>query len=293
MRYGRFAAAAGVVVLVAASALAGRPIDEKKAASPTGTVEISNVAGSVRVTGWDRAEIAVRGTLGEGAERLDFSVTGDRALIKVVLPRNGHNVESSNLEISLPAGSRVEGNTVSADITVAKVAGKLELESVSGDIVVEATSKEVDARTVSGSIKVAAPAAVRAKSVSGVVNLKGPVGEVHVASVSGVVTIAGGPFADATIETTSGRIRVDGDLAKDGRLEAKSVSGSVELALPAAVAARFEVSTLSGKIENEFGAPARRTSEYGPGHELEFTNAGGGARIRVRTFSGSVTLRKR
>ena len=49
-------------------------------------VEISNTAGSVVVTGWDRNEVEITGELGEGTERLDFTKGDKVTRIKVVLP---------------------------------------------------------------------------------------------------------------------------------------------------------------------------------------------------------------
>ncbi len=48
---------------VALPAIAQQKLDEKRPASKDGVVEVHNVAGSVRVTGWDRDEVAVAGTL--------------------------------------------------------------------------------------------------------------------------------------------------------------------------------------------------------------------------------------
>ena len=76
-------------------------------------------------------------------------------------------------------------------------------------------------------------------------------------------------------------------------VEAQTVSGDVELRLPSTVGADFEVHTFSGDIRNEFGHEARRTSEYGPGRELEFSNGDGSARVYVKTLSGEIRLLKR
>ncbi|MDQ1345856.1 MAG: hypothetical protein QG586_1387, partial [Pseudomonadota bacterium] len=67
-------------------ALAGTPIDKRTAADPAGTVEISNMAGSVVVTGWDRNEVEVTGELGKGTERLEFTKSDKVTRIKVILP---------------------------------------------------------------------------------------------------------------------------------------------------------------------------------------------------------------
>ena len=55
-------------VLVPAWALAQTPVDQKRPAAASGKVTIENMSGSVKVTGWDRAEVQVKGTLGDGAE---------------------------------------------------------------------------------------------------------------------------------------------------------------------------------------------------------------------------------
>ncbi|MGE5235228.1 MAG: DUF4097 family beta strand repeat-containing protein [Acidobacteriota bacterium] len=281
-------------VLAAAAALAQQDVNERRPAAKDGVVEIENVAGSVRVVGWDRLEVEVTGSLGRGTERLEFSGSPERTLIKVVLPRHAHDVDGSHLTVKVPGGSRVEANTVSADITVEQVSGALSLESVSGEVKASGTPIEVKASSVSGSIEISAgTASTRVKSVSGDVTLVGAGKAVEASSVSGRVSVAGDDVENGELETTSGSIRFDASLAKNGRLDVKTVSGDAELILPASVMADFHISTFSGDIDNELGPAARRSSEYGPGKELDFTTAGGGARVWVKTFSGSVSLRKK
>ena len=57
------------------------------------------------------------------------------------------------------------------------------------------------------------------------------------------------------------------------------------------VSARFEVSTFSGRIDNDFGPDGERTSRFAPGRALEHTTRDGSARISIETFSGNVFLR--
>jgi DUF4097 and DUF4098 domain-containing protein YvlB len=290
----KIASVAVALLIGAAAALAGERVDQKRPASRDGVVEINNVAGSVRISGWDRDEVAVVGTLGRGTERLEFSGTDGRTILRVVVPRRSRNVDGSDLEISVPRASRVEVETVSADVTVADIAGRLVAESVSGEIVVHCSSPEVDLKTVSGSLKVAAPAArVHAKTVSGRVEVRGVKGDIDVGSVSGAVTVSAEGVKNCRLETTSGPISLDGSLAPGGRVDANTVSGSIELRLPPDVSAEIEASTFSGDIDNELGPKARRTSEYGPGRELSFSQGSGDGRIKVRAFSGSIALRKK
>ena len=287
----------GILALAAAAATfpaaAQQHVDEKRPAARDGVVEVDNVSGSVTVTGWDRDQVAVTGTLGKGTERLEFTGSGSRTIVRVVLPLFAHHVDGSDLEIMVPLGSGLEIETVSADIAVAKVGGEVDLESVSGEITVAGEPKGFGAKTVSGDIRItAATAPGRAKSVSGAITLGGVTGSVEAASVSGTISVRGDAVSRIEIETTSGDIRFDAGLAKDGRVEVKTVSGSVELTLPAATAADFDVTTFSGDVTNEFGPAARRTSEYGPGKELSFSTGAGG-RVVAKSFSGNVHLRKK
>jgi hypothetical protein len=72
----------------------------------------------------------------------------------------------------------------------------------------------------------------------------------------------------------------------------ETVSGPVELLLPAGFAADFSISTFSGAIVNELG-PAAKAEGWGPGKDLKFTSGQGGARVSVETLSGAIHIRKR
>jgi DUF4097 and DUF4098 domain-containing protein YvlB len=290
----RIVTMAVAVALLALPALAQQSINERRPASPTGTVEISNVAGSVRVTGWSQGEVEVTGTLWKGVERLEFSGPPERVLVKVVLPRNAREVEGSHLTVKVPAGCRLEVETVSADITVDGLTGALDVESVSGEITLTGEPSAIEAESVSGDMEISAKSAtMRLASVSGSIKARGARGEVTVETVSGNATVDATGVDRVELETVSGTIRFAGDLSANGRLEAESVSGTVEVALPAGVSGSFRLKSFSGDIENELGPPARRTSEYGPSREAEFTTGGGGARVEIETMSGSIVLRKR
>ena len=94
------------LLLAAPSAPAQTRVDQSRPASADGLVDIENMSGSVKVVGWDKNEVAVRGTLGRRAEGLDFSGSGSRTRIEVETQGSPHGV-SSDLEISVPARSRL------------------------------------------------------------------------------------------------------------------------------------------------------------------------------------------
>ncbi len=246
-----------VLMLLAAGTLtlAGEDIHKKVDASRNGKVEIDNLAGSVSVTGWDRDEVEITGTLGKGTERLDVQEKGDRVIIEVVLPSGRNNrIEGTELNIRVPRGSEVEVSTVSASIDVSDVDGPLELNSISGAVRVKGEPEEVEVDNVSGRITVDA-------------------------------RLDRGEF-----NTVSGHIEARLDLTSRSRVEFDTVSGHVELTVPRGLDADFDISTFSGRIACDFGPEPRKTSRYTPGHELNFSTGSGGARVSASSFSGRVTI---
>jgi len=272
------------------AALAAEPIDETKPASPTGTVRIENVSGSVVVKGWSRDEIAVSGELGEGSEELQFRVTGDRATIKVVLPRRARNVEETDLIVQVPAASALDISTVSATIDVSGVTGDTEAESVSGDVKVEGDIAHLEATSVSGNLEIAATTAtLDAETVSGTIEILGDAGEVEGSSVSGDIRVEGKRADSVSLETVSGTLEFEGHIGK-GPFDFESHSGSIELALGGEPDAEFEISTQTGSIRSDFGEAPRPKRRYGPGEELDFTLGSGTAHVSISTISGSIRL---
>lgn len=284
--------AAAAVALVATAAT-GDEIDRRLTVPRDGTVVIDNLAGSVTVTGWDQAEVHVVGTLEEQVEEFIFETSGDRTRIKVVYPKRVERTEGSFLEIHVPSASRVDVNTVSADIEITAVTGRVEPNTVSGDVTVEGRPAEINAETVSGNVVLEVECGrVYAQSVSGDVEVEGVRGDVEVETVSGEITVTGDTFRRFDGNSVSGDITFRGALGDDGNFSFNAHSGDVIVILPDDVSAEFQVSTFSGDIDNDFGPTGRRTSEYAPGRELEFSTGGGDARVRINTFSGDVELHR-
>jgi DUF4097 and DUF4098 domain-containing protein YvlB len=235
-------------------------IDETRPAAPDGTVQIELIAGRVQVEVGNDGEVHVTGTLNEEFEELEFSSDGGDTTIEVDLVEGRHRFRSAaDLRVRVPAGSRLEIETVSADLEIDGVRGAVSLESVSGRITIRGASDELYLESVSGSIDIETDA----------------------------------PLRRGEFETVSSDLKLSVDLARNGRLDVESVNGDVTLLLPASVEAGFSVETFSGDIDNEFGPRATKTSEYVPSKRLEFSTGSGDARVTVEAFSGTVRLRKR
>lgn len=293
MRWMTTAALTSILVLLAVPALAQTEINETRPLDGSATLSVSNISGSVKVTGWNRNEIQVTGTLGKGTEELRITGNQSRMGIEVVLPRMSRNVKPTHLVISLPRGCRLEVSTVSADIELDQFDGAIELESVSGDITAVCGAGDVEIASVSGEISLDCDSAnTDVESVSGDVRLRGVHGVLSGSTVSGDFLVEGSTFTRISAESVSGNLQFDCGLAGGARVEVSAHSGDVVFLFAGGLSAECEISTFSGRITNGFGIEGIK-NEYGPGTELNFTAGSGDGRVEISTFSGNVVLKQK
>jgi DUF4097 and DUF4098 domain-containing protein YvlB len=272
-----------VVVTVAAALLLGQAaradeIDKSAQADPRGEVVISNVAGEVQVTGWDRNEVHVRADLSDDEQRLEFRTSGARTTIEVVLPR-GHSYRgSTDLIVQVPRNSSLTMTTVSADQTIKDVRGMQRLQAVSGTIQTELWNEDVEVKNVSGEVNVrghSGKGTLRANSVSGGLRLEDIGSEMDLNTVTGDMTVRVAELSKARIRTTN---------------DAEGINGDLRFRFPRTLDAEFDISTFNGDIDNCFGPKPHRTSEYGPGNALRFKEGNGDGRVRIKALNGTVEI---
>jgi DUF4097 and DUF4098 domain-containing protein YvlB len=288
----RAALVLATVLAVPAWSAAQTAVDQKKPAAPDGTVSIENMAGSIKVTGWDKAEVQVKGSVGAGGE-LSIAGTGKSIHIEIESDRNPMGVKS-DLDIYVPAGSAVEIEGFQATITAIGVTGSVKAETVNGSITQSGATKNVELQSVNGDVDVTkASGRVKAESVNGSVVLHDASGELEASTVHGKLHVLGGTWQRAEMESVAGTVRFEAAIAPRATVSIETVSGAVQLLLPAGVGAEFAVSSFSGAITNELGPAAQKQSKWTPQTELSFTAGSGGARVTVETLSGGIEIRKR
>ncbi|MEO8746186.1 MAG: DUF4097 family beta strand repeat-containing protein [Rhodanobacter sp.] len=284
-----------LALLLATPASAGTPLDKSVPATANGRVQVSSVAGSVKVTAWNRDQIHIGGTLSRDAKQLAVETTASGVTIRVVLPHLSFGShEGSHLVIQVPATSRLEVHTVSADIDSSGLSGPMRLETVSGDLTAVSTSANIYANTISGTVSVngsAPDAKIDVHSISGGLQLQNIHGNLSAGSTSGDLRLTGdNTLQGAKVDSTSGDVQFAATLGQSGEYEFHSVSGAVALSLTKVSAANFDVSSLSGDIDINFGPKPQRTSEFGPGKSWHYRSGSGDADIRIRTLSGDIRV---
>ena len=273
---------------------ADRSFDREVQAEPKGIVDISNVAGTIEVTGWDRNVVSVHGELGEGVERVDVTSQSGHTSIKVVLPDSGHHRNGeAHLKVQIPQGSELDVSAVSADVTAMKVSGTQRLQSVSGEISAELSQGDAEIKNVSGDITLhghGQSANMHLTTVSGDVKIEHAAGDLEVNSVSGDVKGSLDGARSLRARSTSGDVTFMGKLARGLNVDVESISGEVTLKAIAEGGFAYELTSFSGDIENCFGAKAERTSQYGPGSSLRGTRGDGAGRVHMKSLSGGLML---
>lgn len=275
-----------------ATVQASTDINESRQVSPDGRIQVDNMAGSIKISSWDRPEVEIRGELGDRVDELEISETSGGLRIRVHNQNNQRRVDESHLRLQVPAGVSVELESISADMLVQGLDNSsIVASSVSGDIDITANTGHLEAESVSGDVTFSGQAPrVTVETVSGEIDVRGVSGEVRVTTVSGDLLLQGGEISLGRFETVSGDLEVNLQVSDGGRLSADSMSGDVTILLPASQQAEFSAQSYSGEIRTDFGTVGRESGM--PGRSLNHTVGNNGTMIRIESFSGDARLKK-
>jgi DUF4097 and DUF4098 domain-containing protein YvlB len=260
------------------------PLDAK------GVVEISNTAGTVDVSAWERPEVGVRAELDEGVERIDMDGDHGRVNIKVVLPSGSSRHSEARLHVQVPRDSELHVTTVSADQVIDGVAGLQRLSSVSGEVSTEIAGADLELKTVSGDVRVKGhgqPARLHVTTVSGDIHMEHAAGDLDAGTVSGDLALMLDSAGEVRLRTTSGDMAFQGKLKPGARVEAATVSGDIKVRAPAEAGYTYEATTFSGDITDCFEAHSEMSTV---GHTISGTRGAGNGRLRLKAMSGDVQL---
>ncbi|MEW6336660.1 MAG: DUF4097 family beta strand repeat-containing protein [Acidobacteriota bacterium] len=240
------AALAGAVTVGAA---VREPFEKVVPLPEGGRVSLENVNGTVRIAGWERAEVRVEAVREADSRRcldrlsIDVETAGSTVRIKARYPDSEgwvFNFASCDCRVdftvSVPRGAELDGiEMVNGDVEISGVSGEVRAENVNGDVIIDGASERVEASTVNGGIEVTLGAL-------------GPRGLVELDSVNGrvVLSLPAGAGADIRAESVNGGIRTDFGLEEkrhrfvgselegtigdgSGRVRIETVNGSIAI----------------------------------------------------------------
>jgi hypothetical protein len=286
------------MLMLALPAIAATPINEVRPLDPAGSIDIENLKGRIQVQGWERDEVRITGSLGEGVERL--VVEGDRQHLEVRVKYpdssgwGGKRSEATDLRLMVPLRASLEIDSVSAEVDVTGVAPRsLAIDSVSGNVTVAGAPGEIDVDNVSGDIRLTVNSGdVSAESVSGSIVLRGRMnGRIDAESVSGSIDVLvnGERIQKFNGNSVSGSISLDAALARNGEISMESISGRLTLALPSDLSAQVRGESMSGTLKAP-GVQVERP-RYGPGSSYRTRYGSGDGEISLQTLSGNAELK--
>lgn len=283
-------------------------------------LDLSHLAGDVRVTGGSGSEIKIDATKrvrhrdADEAKRLlealriDVNTFNNRVEVRTIYPRRtstgrGNSI-SANVDyvIEVPAGIAVALKSVSGDLTVANIRGEVRLEAVSGNVSIANTPNVTVAKTVSGDVTardIGTETALVLSTVSGTVIGSGlKVRSLEAGSVSGDVRLSGSQIERLEASSVSGNIDFDAPLAKGGRYEFTSHSGDVRILLSGNTGFELDADTFSGSVRSDVPVTLRtlgRTERErrGSTRAIRGTYGDASAILSVRSHSGSVVITKK
>ena len=274
-----------------------------------GKVFLGNVSGDVAVKTWEKDEVRIEALkvsrssseekAKENAAQVTIEVTREAGVLRVETkyPKQkkfwgGDSINVSvDYKLWVPAASAVEVKSVSGDVGFETAGGPVKARVVSGSVEVRKAAAGADLSAVSGDITISEVVGdVFLKTVSGDIAADGVKGSVDAESVSGGITLKGVSGASGVdAKTVSGNVEFRGRIEPKGRYLMKSHSGDVRMHLPADAAFEFEGETFSGVVDSDFKI---EVSGKLSSREVRGTINGGGAVVQLKSFSGSVDLKK-
>ncbi len=274
---------AGIAIGLPAAA-AG--FEKSVAADGLTDVTVKTISGAVRVVGWDEPRVRVMWTDDDPEQVPKLEVDAGRLRIGPDTSGGGKGL-SADLLVSVPRGLKLGVVTVSGDLDASGLGARVRLVTVSGEVKVRSCTESVSVKTVSGDVEVRGlQGDLEVKTVSGEVAAHGSVsGLVEVKTVSGDIELRG-ELGKVRANSHSGEITIRCSLNPDGGIKARSFSGELVLALPAAAGFELDAGTRSGSVTVEHRLDAAEISQ----NHVSGRAGKGGPEIRLSSFSGDVKV---
>jgi DUF4097 and DUF4098 domain-containing protein YvlB len=274
-----------------------------------GKVFLGNISGSVAVKTWDKAEVRIEALkvseasseakAKENCGLVTIEITREAAVLRIdtKYPQRKSFWGSDSINVSvdyklwIPSAASVEVKSVSGDVELESLGGAVKAKVVSGSIDLRKAASGAELTTVSGDLTLEdVTGNVYLKTVSGDVSAVRVKGSIEAESVSGGIEmreVSGAAGINA--KTVSGNVVFRGGIEDKGRYSLKSHSGDVRMSLPSDAKFSFDAGTFSGVVDSDFKIEV--SGKISP-RDVHGTINGGGAEVRLETFSGSIDLKK-
>jgi DUF4097 and DUF4098 domain-containing protein YvlB len=276
-----------------------------------GALELRTVGGNITVSagsGNDATVEIVRTSRGRtdadaktGLERVKVEVDqqSERATVSVQYPsdiRPPYSV-SVSYNVKAPAGTRLTISTLGGNITVSDIKGDMSTSTHGGNTTIT-NARGVTAKSLGGTMTftgIDSDGTVQAETLGGNLDFrKVKARRVQASTVGGDVSATDVTCDNADLGTMGGNVTFSGALSRSGRYELHTNGGDVTFTPSSGAGYELQASTFAGDIRTEGVTMQIRGSVTGrgPNRSLRGTVGDGSALVILRTFSGTVTVKK-
>ena len=279
-------------------------------------LELTNASGDVSITGSADGKVHVHGDVRASGFGFDNPKTRlDDTLANPPVEHRGDTIRigkdfshmrhiSIAYTIQVPHDTEVSTSVASGAQNIRNVRGPVIVKAASGTIHVEKVDRDAQLSTASGSVSandigndvhVSSASGtitvshvkgdVRVGAVSGVIRVSQPGGRVDADTTSGQVEIEGAAN-DVKAHATAGRVYVQGNPGADSFWDLKTVSGTVQFAVPSNANFHLSAEATSGDIRADIPIVIEEEGK----HSLRAHMGSGGGRVEVHTTSGDIRV---
>jgi hypothetical protein len=278
-------------------------ISRKFRIGATGRLTLSNISGDIVLTAGSGDEVtmeAVKRTRGARSELASIVIDIDERPGRVDI-RTRHTARrdrgSVDYTVTVPRQATVDLSSVSGDVRVTNLNGALRAQSISGTVAVSESTNLEFAKSISGDVELsgsAPEARMTGSTVSGTVRARDlKARALSLSAISGNAEVSNVEVERLEAKSVSGDVSLAGAIARNGRYEFSTHSGSVRLTLASAPGFELNASTFSGSIQSDLPVTINDVrARRGPGRTMRAVVGDGGATLTVSTFSGNVVIRK-
>ena len=265
-------------------------VQEEKRFAVSGTPDLSLATfdGSVEIRSWDKSEVLIeiekRAADKTMAEAIKITVEQSGNTISLTVkkpdglqPAFGFKVSpTARIVASVPRRCNIVARSGDGSISIERVEGAIELHTGDGS---------VKGRDVAGTLRVTTgDGSLRFENVSGSLDLESGDGGARVSGRLQALTLKTG---DGSVE-----VRAEDGSSMAADWEIRTGDGGLRLELPANFDAALDASTGDGGVRvRGFGEPAKAGSDEDSPSDMKRPLGAGGKRLRLRSDSGTITVR--
>lgn len=251
-------------------------------------LSLTNVRGSIKVTGWDKPAVQVT-----AVKRLGNYMGAQQAYdeTNVVLDHDGEAVSARTrmdrgfnpfawigLGTTPPEVQYTVFVPRRSGVAIRAVSGPIEVNGIDGSVYVRSVNGDIFLSQVSGNIMV--------HGVNGRIAGKELRGQLAARTVDSSVAIHQSTLASVSARTVSGDVMLETVLQPSGEYAVRTVSGGLHLLVPADSAASLDLQSASGRARCDL--PCQVTDSHRGVWRAIL--GGGGAIVSLRSVSGGLTV---